>query len=300
GQISDVVQTDFGFHIIRLDGIAETTAAPLDEVREEIESGLRAQLASEAFADQRETLSAESFENPNSLDSAADMLGVEVQMSGWVSAELTDGLGAFPAVLEAIRSDDVFNQALNSEIIDLGPERSVVLRLEDVQASELKPLDEVREQIEGELLDEAAVARADELVASVLAAVDGGTSLASAATDFGAVFEAPVWVSRQGGAVDTRVVEDVFEASQPGASGPVYLRTQRRDGDPVVVGLHAVRAGTVPESDAQAAGAYALAFGNAAFRAVQQAMRADADVSINERVLDPDFVPYGAEHGQGM
>ncbi|MEM9601820.1 MAG: SurA N-terminal domain-containing protein [Pseudomonadota bacterium] len=300
GQISDVVQTDFGFHIIRLDRIAETTAAPLDEVRGEIEAGLRAQLASEAFADQRETLSAESFENPNSLDSAADLLGVEVQVSDWVSAELTDGLGAFPAVLEAIRSDDVFNQALNSEIIDLGPERSVVLRLEDVQATELKPLDEVRAQIEGELLDQAAATRADELVASVLAAVESGTPLEDAASELGAVFEPPVWVARQGGVVDGAVATDVFEASQPGSGGPVYLRSERGDGDPVVVALHAVRAGSLPASDAQQASAYALAFGNAAFRAVQQAMRADADVTINERVLDPDFVPYGADHGQGL
>ncbi|MEM6987087.1 MAG: hypothetical protein AAF499_11170, partial [Pseudomonadota bacterium] len=72
-------------------------------------------------------------------------------------------------------------------------------------------------------------------------------------------------------------------------------------GDPVVIGLHAIKSGVVDtaEDSAEQHSAYANASGNAAFRAVQRAMRADADVTINERVLDPDFVPQGAHYGQG-
>lgn len=301
GEVSDVVRTEFGFHIIKLDAIIESTAAPLAEVRDQIEGDLRQQLASELFADQRETLSAESFENPNSLDAAADMLGVEVAESDWISEELSDGLGAFPAVLEAIRSDDVYNESLNSEILDLTPERSVVLRLEDIQPTELKPLDEVSAAIEQELLDEKASVRADEIVDSLLAAVESGGDFESAASEAGATFESAVWVMRRDDSLDPAVSETVFEAKHPLPGIPTMVRAQRGDGDPVVIALHAVRAG-VPEPELADAGPVspggtAVAFGNASFRAIQQAMRSGADVTINERVLDPDFEPYGAQGG---
>lgn len=296
GQLSDLVKTEFGFHIIRLDGIVESTAAPFEEVRDQLEMELRQQLALESYVDQRETLSAEAFENPNNLDSAADLLGVEVQVSDWISEERTDGLGLFPAVLEAIRSDDVSNQALNSEVIDLSEERSLVLRLEEIQAAELKPLDEVRDRIEADLLDQAAAARADELIDQLLDAVNAGATLEAAAGELGSSFEEPMWVARRG-ATDPNLTTAIFEADRPSEGETTFFRATRSDGDPVVIALHAIKSGVVDEAS-DAAGqpdAVALASGNAAFRAVQRAMRDEADITINERVLDPEFVAAGAQ-----
>ena len=311
GTYSDVVRTDFGFHIIKVDSIIESTAAPLEEVRDEVESELRRQLVSEQFADQRETLSAETFENPNSLDSAADFLNLEVEVSDWISEELTDGLGAFPAVLAAVQTEDVKDEGLNSELIDLGPERVVVVRVEDYQPEEIKPFDEVREQAETLLLDERAQARADEIADEVLDAVNGGADLAALAANYDAEYEAPVWVGRRGAEVDPGVLRDVFEAAHPSGGSAEIVRSVRGNGDPVLVAIHAVRDGEVNAADLHSGGetavedvanpddARALAYGSAAFRAVQQAMRADADVTLNERVLDPDFVPYGAQGQHG-
>ena len=107
GEISEPVRTQYGFHVIRLDRITASRVQSLDQVRSEIEIEVRRLRAEERFNELAEILGSTVFEQPDSLEPAADHLGVKVMRSEWVTQDAGTGIAEFQGVRDAAFGNEV-------------------------------------------------------------------------------------------------------------------------------------------------------------------------------------------------
>jgi peptidyl-prolyl cis-trans isomerase D len=148
GARSQPVQSSFGFHIIELQEIQPEVATPLEEVREELVARLLEADRNELFHEQSETLFNLAFEQPDSLQGAADALGLEILESDWITSAGGDGIAANTGVIEAVFSEDVLQKGYNSQAVEIDEDRVVVVHLLEHQPAALQPLADVREVVE--------------------------------------------------------------------------------------------------------------------------------------------------------
>ncbi len=175
GAISDVVQTDFGFHIIQVTGINPSTIRSLDEARDEILAELRRQEAGRQFATLAEQFANTVYEQHDSLQPAADLLGIDIRQSDWISR--TGGyVGQFQneRLIDALFADEAVKEGHNTEAIEV--ERGVLIsaRVVEFEPGQKLPLDAVRESIQRELREAEAARLARESGEAALVRLLGG------------------------------------------------------------------------------------------------------------------------------
>ena len=151
GEISEPVRTQYGFHVIRLDRITESTVQSLDQVRSEIEAEVRRLRAEEQFNELAEILGSTVFEQPDSLEPAADYLGVKVMRSEWFTQDAGTGIAEFQGVRDAAFGNEVLIDGLNSELIEIDQDNLVAVRKVDYRARRQLDLDEARPELEKRL-----------------------------------------------------------------------------------------------------------------------------------------------------
>ena len=151
GEISEPVRTQYGFHVIRLDRITESRVQSLDQVRSEIEIEVRRLRAEERFNELAEILGSTVFEQPDSLEPAADHLGVKVMRSEWFTQDAGTGIAEFQGVRDAAFGNEVLIDGLNSELIEIDQDNLVAVRKVDYRARRQLDLDEARPELEKRL-----------------------------------------------------------------------------------------------------------------------------------------------------
>lgn len=174
GELSDVVETDFGFHVIRLTAIKPAQVRPFEEVRAEIEREIRRQQAQKKFAEAAETFTNTVYEQADSLQPAADKLKLKVQViEGLTRQGVPARAGApqvfTPRVIEALFSADSLKNRRNTEAIEVGANTLVAARVLEHRPAQLRPLEEVREQIRSRLERSEAARLAREAATKKLA-----------------------------------------------------------------------------------------------------------------------------------
>lgn len=143
GQISDLVETNYGFHILKLNAIK---TVPLASSQQTARQQLQKQKAQQQLAAKVEQLNDTSYNQADSLTYAAEKTGLKLQ-DDWVVKGATQGKFAAAKLQQAIFSDEVLKRHHNSEVIDLGDGSYIVLRVQAAIAAKQKSLAEVREQI---------------------------------------------------------------------------------------------------------------------------------------------------------
>ncbi|MEC9370713.1 MAG: SurA N-terminal domain-containing protein [Pseudomonadota bacterium] len=151
GEISEPVRTQYGFHVIRLDRITESTVQSLDQVRSEIKAEVRRLRAEEQFNELAEILGSTVFEQPDSLEPAADYLGVKVMRSEWFTQDAGTGIAEFQGVRDVAFGNEVLIDGLNSELIEIDQDNLVAVRKVDYRARRQLDLDEARPELEKRL-----------------------------------------------------------------------------------------------------------------------------------------------------
>ena len=147
GSVSDVVKTQFGYHLIKLDDVRSETVEPLAIKRYEFENELKIDEVSSAFYDLSERLASIAFENPDNLDQAVEELGLKINSSEYFSRMKGEGIAADTKVRNVAFSPLVLEQGNNSDIIELSPKHVVVLRINEHIPASAIPLEDVSAQI---------------------------------------------------------------------------------------------------------------------------------------------------------
>lgn len=156
-EIGAPVESDFGYHIIRLDGIESAKTAPLSEVRPAIVEELRKQQAQKAFADLAENFSNLVYENADSLQPAAAAAKLSVQQSGWMTAKTAPVPFNHAGLSAALFSAESIKSKQNTEAIEVQPGTLVAARVVEHRPARLRPLAEVSAMIESKLREEQSM-----------------------------------------------------------------------------------------------------------------------------------------------
>ena len=170
GDVSDVVETDYGFfHIIKLTDIEPETMQSFEMVEERLVSLYIKNAKEKSLFGSLEEFMNLSYEE--SLDMVADQFALEVQSSDYFSEGSTQYDSKF---VTSAFSSAVIDEGLNSEVMEISPEKFVVLALSDLQSERERDLNEVEGQIEAALKSAAAKEIIDNLAENIASALTSG------------------------------------------------------------------------------------------------------------------------------
>ena len=177
GEVSGVVESDFGFHIIKLTGQHVAREKPLAEVRGEIERELKSSAVARKFAEAAESFSNMVYEQSDSLQPVADQFKLKIQRSDWIGREANPAAGVLgnAKLLAAVFSDDTIQNKRNTEAVEVAQNTLVAARIAEYQPASVQPLAGLQATIEKLLVNQEAqkLARADG--EARLAALQSGT-----------------------------------------------------------------------------------------------------------------------------
>lgn len=164
-QIGDLVETEFGYHILEVTDVRAPKAPSFEAMRPQLEADLRRQQAQRQFAEAAETFTNSVYEQADSYQGVADKLKLTVEKATGVSRQGLDSVKALshPRVLQALFSADSLGKKRNSEAIEIGPNVLVSARVLAHYPSVVRPLDEVRQEVRRDLVQTRAadMARAE-------------------------------------------------------------------------------------------------------------------------------------------
>lgn len=161
GDISDVVETDYGYHIVKLTGIKPAETKPLDVVKPELEAELRKQLAAKKYAEMADAFGNMVYEQSDSLKPAADKFHLTVQSADNVTRQPNPALGASnplnnDKLLKALFNDDAIKNKRNTEAVQVGPNTLVSARIVDYQAASVRKFDDVQAKVREDYIAQQA------------------------------------------------------------------------------------------------------------------------------------------------
>ncbi|MCK7458182.1 SurA N-terminal domain-containing protein [Idiomarina aminovorans] len=240
GDLSGIVETSFGYHIIKLTDLREGAVTPFSEVKEEVRQQLLTEKAEDRYFDMQQKLAEISFEQPDTLEPAAEEVGATVRRTDLFIRERAPTPLSDDVILNNLFSEQLIEEKLNSDIIETSDDRSLVVRVTEHQPIRVKQLTEIRDQIVAELRIEKAQDLALEKAEEWLQAWQADEELGKEI----------VWldsVARNNGEYPQAIVQELFSIS-PAADGEASFTTVALpNGDAAVVALTEVSPGSANE-----------------------------------------------------
>ena len=171
GETSGVVETEFGFHIIRLTDIKLPEQKSFESQRAKLEQEVRGQLAQRKFAEAAEQFTNIVYEQSDSLKPVAERLKLDVQHASNLGREPVAGNTAAnsPKLLAAVFSQDSIEKKLNTEAVELAPNVLAAARITSYSPARTLPLDEVKARVREQVVAQLAGERAHSEGAAKLA-----------------------------------------------------------------------------------------------------------------------------------
>jgi peptidyl-prolyl cis-trans isomerase D len=247
GEVSELVRTDFGIHIIQVTGLRGGSEAGFGELRDQVDAAFRKFEAENLYFDYAERLAESAYENAASLEPAAEALGLKVQLSDWITREaVLPGVLGSPRVANAAFSEDVLVEGNNSELIEVGPQQAVVVRVVEHEPAGVKPFDAHRAEIEDDYRDAMASQAAEKAGAGVLEQLNqGALSLSALAADKGWALEESKQVDRESFDLPAEVLAGAFTTAPPEAGAAAHVGVTAANGDYLLIAIESVEYGDV-------------------------------------------------------
>lgn len=243
GEFSEPIRTDNGLHIIKVDDIKGGQESSFEEVREQIEKDYRREEAEKLYFDKADQLATLAYEHPDTLETAADALELQVQTSGFISRTPSNDVPALlkdPKILSAAFSEEVLQNGNNSDVIELGNDRVVVLRVMEHKPAEKRPLEAVRDQIVDRLRLEKGRARTAAIGKEILEKLKKGAGKEELAKEYSVEWKDALGVKRDDVEVNRSVLRTAFAMGRPKDGQPLYGDVGMGSGDHAVIVLNGV------------------------------------------------------------
>ncbi len=149
GDMSGVVESDFGYHIIKVTAVRGGERKPFDAVKAEIEAERRKQLAQQKYTEAAEQFTNTVYEQPDSLQPVIDKFKLQKKTAVVQRQPAPGATGALasPKLLEAVFGSDTLSNKRNTQAIEVGPSQLVSARVTEHQAERLLPLAEIKDRV---------------------------------------------------------------------------------------------------------------------------------------------------------
>ena len=283
GEVSAPIKSSFGYHLLKVTELIAMETKSFDMVKPEVTKAFQRKEAETSFYEMAERLAEVSYESPDNLTSAADILGVDIQKTTLFSKDKGDGIASEATIRAAAFSEDVL-AGNNSESIELGSDQVIVLRVLQHQAENVRPLAEVKAQIIVALLQQQAKQQTANIATEIKKQLMAGQEIQTIATEKTLAVKSIQGLVRNNKELPWQVNQAIFKAAKPIDDKPTLLTVGLDTGEQYVVRISKVTEGVMMESDKKqlklAQLNIAKAFGETTFDAVLNSLQANADVTI--------------------
>lgn len=178
GEVSDVVESDFGLHVIRLSAIQPAGEQPFAAVRATIEAELRRQQAGRQFVEAAEAFTNLVYEQSDSLKPAAERFKLTIRTAPEVERRPAPDAAksplAHPRLLAALFADEAVKNRRNTEAIEVGANTLVAARIVEHRPARRKPFEAVRSEVLAQVIERESRRLAREAGEARLKALRGG------------------------------------------------------------------------------------------------------------------------------
>jgi peptidyl-prolyl cis-trans isomerase D len=178
GQISNVVQTDFGYHIIMVTAVRGGEIKPFDQVRSDVEASLRHSLAEQRWAAAAEQFTNTVYEQSDSLKPVLDKLKLNLQTAVVARKPAPGATGplASTKLLDAVFSDDSLHNKRNTDAIEVAPNQLVAAHVVSFTPAHQVPLSDIRDRVRQSVVEAQALVAARQAGQALLADLRAGKS----------------------------------------------------------------------------------------------------------------------------
>ena len=163
GQLSPVVETDFGFHIIKVTDVRGGEKRSFEAARAEMEEEVRRQLAQRRFSEVAADFTNMVYEQPDSLKPVVDKLKLEVRTATNVRRAPVPGATgplAAPKFLDQLFGQEALRNKRNTEAVEIGANQLVSGRIVSYSPAQTLPFADVKAQVQAAVVGEMAAAQA--------------------------------------------------------------------------------------------------------------------------------------------
>lgn len=279
-QISDLVESEYGYHIIKLIGISGQSQ-PYESLKLQIKGDLLFQKAQAKYAELAEDFSNKAYENSGSLEPVAKAFNLQLETSPWMSR---DDLAKFfknDHLAALVFSNEVLKEKHNTEAVEVSSNNLVSARVVDYKPSAPRSFDDVKAGIETVLKVEAATKAAKEKGEAVLASLNQGK--ASADLDW----ITPVTIDRKNAqGLSDGVMQHVFKIKP--AKLPAYTGFEEPNKGYTLVKLIGVHNAATDneESEKEATQALKSAIEAEYMSAYANSLKAKSNIVVNRKLLE--------------
>lgn len=282
GGTSEPVRSAFGYHIIKVTGVRGGETKSFAEVKDELAAELRKSEAEKLYFDRAETLANMTFEHPDSLQAAAEELGLQVKSTPLFTRSGGPGIAGNRQVVEVAFGAEVLQDGLNSRTIEIGDNHSVVVRVKEHHVAAARPFEQVRQAVVNELKNRKARDMIRDKGEALVAEVKQGKDPQALAKANKYTWKPQTAIKRDAPGVPADLVREAFRMPAPVDGVSTTDGFALSGGDYVVVQLTEVKDAdpanmAEPEQETvnrQLAGAH----GAAEFQSLMESLEAKAEI----------------------
>jgi len=277
GDVTEIVKSEFGYHIIKLTDLLAEQVKTLDQVKGELKSTLEKDAKTELFYGKQTELAELAFEVADSLEDAAGAINQDVMSTVLFNRFNAPTAVNNPAIVKAAFSAELIEDGVNSEVIELGDEHVIVVRIKEHKAAATKPMTEVSEQIKSTLVNQKAAELTKEKSDALYAKIQAGSTLAEIATEAEAEVKQVAGLKRNDRSVSPQIAESVFKLAHPQGEAVTDL-VSLNNGDVAIVALTKVTSAETTAVEPQVKQNFATKQINKNYLVFVNSLKADAEV----------------------